>query len=261
MLIVISPAKTLDYESDVPSVRVTQPRMLDQSEALVARLREFSSVDIARLMHVSDKIAALNVARFNQWSRPFSKENARPALFAFMGDVYTGLEVRNFSEDELQQAQKRLRILSGLYGVLRPLDLMQPYRLEMGTRLPTDQAKDLYGFWDMAITDSLNKDLRAAKTEVLVNLASNEYFRSVKTKALKAQVITPVFHDEKSGKFKVISFFAKKARGLMAAWIIQNSVTDAEQLSKFNVAGYRYSAQDSNGGSIVFRRREKDIPR
>jgi len=261
MLIVISPAKTLDYESALPNIRATQPRMLDHSAELVNQLRELSSLDIAGLMHVSDKIASLNATRFNQWSRPFNKSNARPALFAFMGDVYTGLEARNFSADELQQAQHRLRILSGLYGVLRPLDLMQPYRLEMGTRLQNDRGKDLYAFWDMTITDSLNKDLRAAKTEVLVNLASNEYFRSVRTKQLNAQVITPVFHDEKSGKFKVISFFAKKARGLMAAWIIQNNVTDAERLCEFNVAGYRYSAQDSNGDSMVFRRLEQDIPR
>jgi cytoplasmic iron level regulating protein YaaA (DUF328/UPF0246 family) len=261
MLIVISPAKTLDYESALPNVRATQPRMLDQSEELVNQLRELSSLDIAGLMHVSDKIASLNATRFSQWSRPFDKANARPALFAFMGDVYTGLAVRDFSPDELLQAQHRLRILSGLYGVLRPLDLMQPYRLEMGTRLLNDRGKDLYAFWDMTITDSLNKDLRAAKTDVLVNLASNEYFRSVKTKQLNGQIITPVFHDEKNGKFKVISFFAKKARGLMAAWIIQNNVTDAAKLTEFNVSGYRYSAQDSNGDNMVFRRREKDLPK
>ena len=181
MLIVVSPAKTLDYDSPLPSLRATQPRLLEHSAELVERARKLSPADLASLMKVSDKIAHLNVERFAQWSRPFDKHNARPALFAFKGDVYTGLDVSRFDGDDLKAAQSRLRILSGLYGVLRPLDLMQPYRLEMGTRLDNERGKDLYQFWGDINTAQLKKDMKAAGTEVLVNLASNEYFKSVRT--------------------------------------------------------------------------------
>ena len=208
-------------------------------------------------MKVSDKIAHLNVERFAQWSTPFDKDNARPAIFAFKGDVYTGLDIERFDADDLQAAQKRLRILSGLYGVLRPLDLMQPYRLEMGTRLDNARGKDLYQFWGEIITDQLIKDMKAAGTDVLVNLASNEYFKSVHPKRLPGPVIEPVFQDEKNGKYKVISFYAKKARGLMAAWILREGIDKPAALKKFREAGYRHDAEASTDTRPVFRREEQ----
>lgn len=257
MLIVISPAKTLDYETPLPSVRATQPRLLDDSAELVERARELSPADISGLMKVSDRIAHLNVERFAQWTRPFDKENARPALFAFKGDVYTGLDVSRFDDADLKAAQKRLRILSGLYGVLRPLDLMRPYRLEMGIRLETHRGKDLYQFWGETITHQLAKDMKAASTDVLVNLASNEYFKSVHPKQLPGPVIEPVFQDEKNGQFKVISFYAKKARGLMAAWIVRSNVDKPADLKKFREGGYRYDKAVSSEFKPVFRRAEQ----
>lgn len=257
MLIVVSPAKTLDYESPLPSLRATRPRLLDDSAELVDRARQLSPADLASLMKVSDKIAHLNVERFAQWSTPFDKDNARPAIFAFKGDVYTGLDIERFSADDLQAAQKRLRILSGLYGVLRPLDLMQPYRLEMGTRLDNARGKDLYQFWGEIITDQLIKDMKAAGTEVLINLASNEYFKSVHPKRLPGPVIEPVFQDEKNGKYKVISFYAKKARGLMTAWILREGIEKPTDLKKFKEAGYRYDAEASTDAKPVFRREEQ----
>jgi cytoplasmic iron level regulating protein YaaA (DUF328/UPF0246 family) len=256
MLVVVSPAKTLDFESPAPAARATQPRMLDDSERLVDRMRELSPAEIASLMKVSDKIAHLNADRFAGWKRPFNKDNAKPAAFAFKGDVYTGLDIESFGEDELKGAQKRLRILSGLYGVLRPLDLMQPYRLEMGTRLENSEGKDLYSFWGDRITKKLNKDLLEEGSGVLVNLASNEYFRSVKPGKLDARIITPVFQDEKNGQYKVISFYAKKARGLMAAWIIRNNPEKPADLKKFAEQGYRYSPDDSTEDKPVFKRAE-----
>lgn len=257
MLIVVSPAKTLDYETPLPSsVRATQPRLLDDSSALIERARQLSPADLASLMKVSDKIAHLNVERFAQWSTPFDKHNARPAVFAFKGDVYTGMDVERFSAEDLKAAQKHLRILSGLYGVLRPLDLMQPYRLEMGTRLDNARGKDLYAFWGNTITDQLCRDMKAAGTEVLVNLASNEYFKSVRPGALPGPVIEPVFQDEKNGNYKVISFYAKKARGLMAAWIVQNGIDKPADLKTFKEAGYRYDREASTDLKPVFRRAE-----
>lgn len=257
MLIVVSPAKTLDYETPLPSsMRATQPRLLEDSGELVERARKLSPADLASLMKVSDKIAHLNVERFAQWSTPFDKSNARPAIFAFKGDVYTGLDIERFSAGDLKAAQKRLRILSGLYGVLRPLDLMQPYRLEMGTRLDNARGKDLYSFWGDIITEQLRRDLKAADTDVLVNLASNEYFKSVHPKGLPGPVIEPVFQDEKNGKYKVISFYAKKARGLMAAWILRNGIEKPADLKRFKEAGYRYDKEASTDLKPVFRRAE-----
>ena len=257
MLIVVSPAKTLDYETPLPSLRATRPRLLDDSAELVERARALSPADIAGLMKVSDKIAHLNAERFARWSRPFDKSNARPALFAFKGDVYTGLDVARFDGDDLKAAQQRLRILSGLYGLLRPLDLMQPYRLEMGTRLDNSRGKDLYQFWGETITDQLARDMKAAGTDVLVNLASNEYFKSVHPKRLPGPVIEPVFQDEKNGQYKVISFYAKKARGLMAAWILRKGIDTPAGLKKFREAGYRYDKEASTDSRPVFRRGEQ----
>lgn len=260
MLIVVSPAKTLDYESPLPKLRATRPRMLEDSEALVKDLKALSPADISSLMSISDKLGQLNHDRFQRWEAPFSAPDARPAGFAFKGDVYTGLAIEDFSPDEIRQAQQTLRILSGLYGVLRPLDLMLPYRLEMGTRFSNARGKDLYQFWGDRISALLRKDLKASGSDILVNLASNEYFRAVDQDALGARIITPVFQDEKNGKFKIVSFYAKKARGLMAAWIIRNAVQDPEQLMNFAEQGYRFSAADSQGDTLVFRRREKDLP-
>lgn len=257
MLIVISPAKTLDYESALPAIRSTQPRLLHQSSELIERARQLSAEDLARLMKVSDKIATLNVTRFQQWHLPFTQANARPAIFAFKGDTYTGLDIGRFNKDELRAAQQRLRSLSGLYGVLRPFDLMQPYRLEMGTRLDTAHGKNLYEFWNGAITQLLVQDMRKVGTDILVNLASNEYFKAVQTAKLPGPVITPVFQDEKNGTYKVISFYAKKARGSMASWMIRNDIRTAEQLQQFDVDGYRYQRDLSTHGKPVFRRPEK----
>ncbi|KZX67410.1 hypothetical protein A3724_06530 [Alcanivorax sp. HI0033] len=257
MLIVVSPAKTLDYESELPALKTTQPRLLDDSEVLIERARQLSPADVSSLMSVSDKIAHLNVERFAQWQRPFNNRNARPAAFAFKGDVYTGLEIDTFTDNQLKEAQNSFRMLSGLYGVLRPLDLMQPYRLEMGTRLDNPRGKDLYTFWGDIITEQLNKDMKTAKTDVLLNLASNEYFKSVKKQSINGRIIEPVFQDEKNGKYKVISFYAKKARGLMAAWVIKKGIKDPAKLKNFDVAGYRFYAEESKAEKPVFRRQEQ----
>lgn len=254
MLTVISPAKTLDYDSPLPDHRATRPRLLDHSAELIERARGLSANDIARLMNVSDNIAQRNAQRFAQWTTPFTRANARPAIFAFKGDVYAGMAIERFSADDLDAAQRRLRILSGLYGVLRPLDLMQPYRLEMGTRLDNPRGRNLYEFWADTITDQLRRDMRAAGTDTLVNLASNEYFKSINASRLPGPVIEPVFQDEKNGGYRVIAFWAKKARGRMAAWIVRNNVTDPEGLRDYAEDGYRYAAQASTDTRPVFRR-------
>lgn len=257
MLTVISPAKTLDYESPLPPHQATQPRMLEHSAELIQRARELSADEIGQLMKVSDKIATLNEQRFAEWSQPFTEDNARPAIFAFKGDVYTGMDIPEFTADDLEAVQQRLRILSGLYGVLRPLDLMQPYRLEMGTKLDNARGKDLYEFWGDLITEQLVEDMHAADTNVLVNLASNEYFKSVKPKQLPGPVIEPVFQDEKNGQYKIISFRAKKARGDMAAWMLKHGVTRPEELQQYAEGGYRYAPEVSTENKPVFRRAEQ----
>jgi len=257
MFIVLSPAKTLDYESVLPTVDSSLPRLLPQSEALMLRLQTLCPLELASLMKVSDAIARLNVARNMAWKPEFNRDNARPAIFAFKGDVYTGLEVEQLNAAELREAQQRLRILSGLYGLLKPLDLMQPYRLEMGTALSNPAGRDLYAFWGNSITSLLQQDMDEAGVKVLVNLASQEYFKAVKAGALKARVITPIFEDEKNGKYKIISFYAKKARGRMAAWILKNQVRTPEGLTEYKEDGYRFSAKDSRGDNMVFRRKEQ----
>ncbi|MGM0633995.1 MAG: peroxide stress protein YaaA [Pseudomonadota bacterium] len=255
MLIVVSPAKSLDFETPVKTGKHTQPRFTDQAGELVNVLRTYSPDDLSELMNISDRLAELNAQRYMNWSLPFDTDNARQAVFAFTGDVYTGLDVRSLSVKDLDYAQNHLRILSGLYGVLRPLDLMQPYRLEMGTRLPVGNARDLYGYWGERITDTLNADMKGDRPRLLVNLASNEYFRAVKEKSLDADVISPVFKDYKNGQYKIISFHAKKARGLMAAWLIRHRVVDREGLTGFDEDGYHYSASDSSDDRPVFLRR------
>ncbi|WP_404375861.1 peroxide stress protein YaaA [Vreelandella aquamarina] len=258
MLSVISPAKTLDFETPSTTDDVTQPDFLDQSQPLIDILRGYSPQQLSDLMGISDKLAGLNAARFADWQPPFSLENAKPAVQAFQGDVYTGLEAETFSDADNQFAQQHLRILSGLYGLLRPLDLIQPYRLEMGTKLPNAAGKDLYAYWKPTLTTALNHAIAESGSKVLVNLASNEYFKAVDAKKLDARVITPVFKDEKNGTFKIISFYAKKARGLMSAWIIRQQINEPEALTGFDVAGYRFDAAASEGDTLVFTRRETD---
>ncbi|MDW6093702.1 peroxide stress protein YaaA [Vibrio rhizosphaerae] len=257
MLIVVSPAKTLDYESPLKTDKHTLPELLDHSEVLIDVCRQLTPADIASLMKVSDKIAGLNVARFAEWSKQFSFENARQAILAFKGDVYTGLEAESLSDGDLDYAQQHLRMLSGLYGLLKPLDLMQPYRLEMGTKLANPRGNNLYQFWGNVITEKLNEAIQAQGDHILVNLASNEYFKAVNVKALDAEVITPVFKDCKNGQYKVISFYAKKARGMMARYIIENRITSVEKLSEFDVAGYGYDAGESTATELVFKREEQ----
>lgn len=256
MLLVISPAKNLDYDTPATTSRFTQPQHLEHSSQLIQQLRDYSVQDIAELMKLSDKLSALNVARYESWSQPFDSENAKQAVLAFNGDVYSGLSAEDFSEEELDFTQKHLRILSGLYGVLKPLDLMQPYRLEMGTKLPNSRGKDLYAFWGDIVTDDLNQSLVETEQPVLVNLASNEYFKSVKPKNLQGRMITPVFKDWKNGQYKIISFFAKKARGLMCRYAIKNQITDAEQLKNFDLGGYQFDATLSKDDTWVFTRKE-----
>ncbi|MFC3024551.1 peroxide stress protein YaaA [Vibrio zhugei] len=257
MLIVVSPAKTLDYESPLPTKDHTQPDLIEHSAELIDVCQTLSPQDISKLMKVSDKIAGLNVARFAQWSKQFDFDNARQAIFAFKGDVYTGLDATSLSMDDLHYAQDHLRMLSGLYGLLKPLDLMQPYRLEMGTKLENNRGSNLYQFWDTIITDKINEALAAQGSELLINLASNEYFKAVKPKRLEGQVITPVFKDCKNGQYKVISFYAKKARGMMARYIIENRIESVEELKGFDTAGYYFVAAESSGNELIFKREEQ----
>lgn len=255
MLIVLSPAKTLDYESPLTTKTHTQPDFIPRSAELIAVLRDMAPAKIGSLMKISDPLAQLNAARYASWSKKFSFDNSRQALLAFNGDVYEGLEAGTLTEKQLLWAQDHVRILSGLYGVLRPLDLMQPYRLEMGTRLPNPRGKDLYAFWAEEITTALNASLRAGKSKALVNLASEEYFKSVRSDALAAPVITPVFEDWKGGQYKIISFYAKRARGLMARYAIDHKITRPEQLKDFDSEGYGFEPKGSNDDRWLFRRR------
>ncbi len=254
MLTVISPAKTLDFDNPPTTRKATQPLFIQRTEELVEDARALSPDDIRELMGVSEKIAELNHQRFMNWSRPFSLENAKQSLLAFKGDVYTGLQAETLTTAQLNFAQKHLCILSGLYGLLRPLDLMQPYRLEMGLKFANRGGKNLYEFWGDDITRALNAQVRKSGSPVLVNLASNEYFRSVQPGALDAEIITPVFKDLKGDKYRVISFFAKKARGQMARYIIDRELNDPAGLKKFRVDGYRYNRAESTARELVFTR-------
>lgn len=255
MLIVVSPAKTLDYESPVQTETFTKPDHLRQSQQLINRLRDCSVLDLIELQHVSNKIAALNFQRNHQWKTPFTPKNARQALFAFKGDVYTGLDAYSLTEKNLTFAQDHLRILSGLYGLLRPLDLIRPYRLEMGSKLSNSKGKNLYQFWGMQLTDAINRQLATLHTSTLVNLASNEYFKVIKNRGINGQIITPVFRDFSKGEYRTIGFYAKKARGLMSRYIIDNELTDIEGLKHFDSAGYQFKTAMSEGHRWVFARR------
>ena len=255
MRFVISPAKSLDYDTPPPTRRHTMPEFLDQSAELIDVLRTYAPAQIADLMHLSDKLAALNVARYGAWSRPFTPKNAKPCAFAFNGDVYDGLDAGSLDAGGIDYMQTHLRILSGLYGVLRPLDLMQPYRLEMGTRLATPRGKNLYAFWGDGPTTAINAELARAKSAVLVNLASEEYFKVIRVRALAGRVVTPVFEDWKGGRYKVISFHAKRARGLMVRYAIDHRLSAVDGLKGFDRAGYAFDAAASEEDRWVFRRR------
>ncbi|WP_298442494.1 peroxide stress protein YaaA [uncultured Ferrimonas sp.] len=257
MLAVISPAKNLDFDTPAHMAVHTQPALLAEAEELMDTCRQLTPADLASLMKLSDKLAGLNAARFADWHTPFTPDNAKQAVLAFNGDVYTGLDAASLSEAQLQYAQQHLRILSGLYGLLQPLDLIQPYRLEMGTKLGNERGKDLYQFWGRQITEALTAAVAEQGDQVVVNLASNEYFKVVKPKLLDARVITPVFKDQKNGQYKIISFYAKKARGLMARFMIEQQPQQPQDLEAFNYDGYYFCAEQSTADSLVFLRDEQ----
>ena len=258
MLFLLSPAKSLDFEPAALDVPYTQPLFVPQSAELIEILRQKSPQDIASLMSLSDTLSGLNVARYQAWRPKFTAKNAKQAVLAFNGDVYDGLDAETLSADELAWTQDHVCILSGLYGVLRPLDYMQPYRLEMGTTLANARGKDLYQFWGTQISDYLNTRLAADKTPVIINLASQEYFKAVDKKTLKARVVDCVFEDFKGGKYKIISFYAKRARGLMARFAATQALSLPEQLKGFDLDGYAYQAASSSPERLVFRRHLAD---
>ena len=252
MKIVISPAKSLNFEKELPTETFSQASFLKEARQVHQVLKQKSPKELSELMAISDKLADLNWQRNQEWKTPFTAKNARPAVYAFDGDVYTGLDAYSIPTSKLETLQNKLRILSGLYGVLKPLDLIQPYRLEMGTKLPVGESKNLYEFWKETVTKTLNKELK--KDELFINLASNEYFSAVDVKALKVPVITPDFKDYKDGKLKMISFFAKKARGMMVRYIIDTNAQTIDDLKGFNYDGYQFDANLSKGNHLVFTR-------
>ncbi|MBL6745553.1 MAG: peroxide stress protein YaaA [Pseudomonadales bacterium] len=258
MLMVVSPAKSLDFETRPGTRKFSQPEFLKESNALVKDLRKLEPDDLSELMDISPSLAEENHRRFANWHTPFDLKNSKQAIFAFKGDVYLGLQAEDFGTADLNFAQKHLRILSGLYGVLRPLDLMQPYRLEMGRKFGVNGAKTLYEFWGAKLTDQLNAEFesQSSKKNVLINLASNEYFNSIQTKGLDAEIITPVFKDWSNGKYRIVSFFAKKARGQMAAHIIKNRLQSPAKLKDFAVDGYRFDPEESTDNKLVFKRKQ-----
>ena len=253
MLTVISPAKKLDYATPIDISGHTQPSLLEHSKELIEGLKTLTPQEVCALMGLSDKLGALNYERFQEWRAPFDNKNARPAVLAFKGDVYKGLAADTMSPDDLNWAQDNLRILSGLYGILRPLDLMQPYRLEMGTKFANSKGPDLYSFWDGIINKELNH-LLGHPEDVLLNLASNEYFKATKEKTISRRIVTPVFMDNKDGKYKIISFFAKRARGLMASFIIKNRISDVELIKTFDSDDYSFNSALTEGDRWVFTR-------
>jgi len=257
MLLLLSPAKSLDYDSPAEGVPHTLPQFVSQSAELIEVLKHKTPTQISELMDLSDNLAALNVARYEAWRPKFTAKNSKQAVLAFNGDVYDGLEAKSLKPKDLEWAQDHVCILSGLYGVLRPLDWMQPYRLEMGTALTNLRGKNLYQFWGASIAQHLNAQLSKDKTPVVINLASQEYFKAVDQKILKARVIECVFEEYKGGKYKVISFFAKRARGLLARYAIQKHIQNPEKLKAFNLEGYAYEDSESDVNRWVFRRREK----
>jgi hypothetical protein len=257
MLFLLSPAKSLDFDPPAADVRHTQPLFVPQARELIGLLRQKSPQEIASLMHLSDSLAGLNVARYQAWSDKFTAKNAKQAVLAFNGDVYDGFDAKSLDPEDLAWAQDHVCILSGLYGVLRPLDYMQPYRLEMGTRLPNPRGKDLYQFWGSQIADYLNTRLQRDASPVIINLASQEYFKAVEKQALKARVVDCVFEDFKDGHYKIISFYAKRARGLMARFAATRRLSLPEQLKGFDLDGYGFEVTESSTERMVFRRRQE----
>ncbi|MBJ10103.1 MAG: peroxide stress protein YaaA [Flavobacteriales bacterium] len=256
MISIVSPAKSLNFDDSCSVKMYSQCSFLKDSQLLVNDLKKYSQKQISDLMKVSDKIGLLNADRYKNWSLPFNEGNSKQAVFAFQGDVYQGLEIDSFSEDDLIYAQDYFRILSGLYGLLKPLDLIQPYRLEMGTSFKNKRGKNLYDFWNTRITELLNKELELSKSQYLLNLASNEYYKVIQPNGLNATVITPIFKDFKNGQYKIISFFAKRARGMMASFHLKNKINNPEDLKSFNMAGYTFNDDMSNDNQLVFTRRQ-----
>lgn len=254
MLVLLSPAKRLDFDSPAGCVEVSTPPMLDQSEVLIDTLRKMTTPKLRKLMGLSESLASLNLERYQNFNTPFTAENAKAAAWAFQGDVYKGLDAATFAEKDQRFAQGNVRILSGLYGLLRPMDLIQPYRLEMGTRLKTQRGTDLYKFWGDRITDAINTDLAASGHQHVLNLASNEYFKSVRKKQLNAPVTNVAFKDFKNGQYKIISFFAKFARGVMARWVVTQQITAPHDLKAFTEEGYAYSEELSSQDTLTFTR-------
>ncbi len=252
MKIIISPAKSLDFETKSPTSLHTQPRFLEQSEKLNKKLKTLSKKNISELMKISEALSALNYDRNQTWKTPFSPDNAKQAIYSFTGEVFRGIDVHTLEEEKIPLLQDRLRILSGLYGILKPLDLIQPYRLEMGTKLPVGNTKNLYKFWDDTVAKSLNDELKDG--ELLVNLASTEYFKVLPKKVLKVPMITPVFKDFKNGEYKTVMTFAKKARGLMVRYIIDNNIKTIDGLKNFNKESYRFSEEMSTKNELLFTR-------
>jgi len=256
MLIVISPAKSLDFETPSKISDYTIPELLKESEKLIGRLKTMSPKQLSALMDISADLGDLNFKRYQEWQTPFTNENAKQSILAFNGDVYQGLDAATLLEDKFMLAQSKLRILSGLYGILKPLDLIQPYRLEMGTKLKYYKSKDLYSFWNPLITKKINEAVAESGSGILINLASNEYFKSIDRKKLKAEIVTPDFKDLKNGNYKMISFFAKRARGLMSRFILENDITDHSDLLAFNSEGYAFNSRFSKPDNPVFTREE-----
>lgn len=254
MIILISPAKSLDFESPLITKEHSQPQFIEQSAELITQLKKLAPQEIASLMKLSDQLAVLNFDRFQAFKPHFTIKNARQALLAFKGDVYQSLNAEDFSSDDFDFAQKHLRILSGLYGLLRPLDLIQAYRLEMGTRFNNSKGKNLYEFWDLKLTHKVTEELNQQEKPVLINLASNEYFKAIKTQHLTQTIITPSFKDWKNGEYKMISFYAKRARGLMSRYIIKNKIEDPQQLKDFNLGGYYFDEERSTENNWMFLR-------
>jgi cytoplasmic iron level regulating protein YaaA (DUF328/UPF0246 family) len=252
MKIIISPAKSLDFESKVPTNLYTQPRFLEQSEKLNRKLKTISKNKLSDLMKISDDLASLNYERNQTWKTPFSTKNAKQAIYAFTGEVFRGIDVNSLENEKLPILQESLRILSGLYGLLKPLDLMQPYRLEMGTKLQVGSTENLYKFWDDTVAKALNEELEDG--ELLINLASSEYFKVIPKKVLKVPMITPIFKDYKNGEYKIVMTYAKKARGLMVRYIIDHNVKTIEELKGFNTDRYRFSEEMSNDNELIFTR-------
>jgi cytoplasmic iron level regulating protein YaaA (DUF328/UPF0246 family) len=252
MLIIISPAKTLDFSVLNKNNSYTIPCFLDYSQNLISILRKKNVDEIIKLMNISPDLAQLNFERFQFWDKNFTLQNAKQALLAFKGEVYRGIDIETFSSIEIENSQNYLRILSGLYGILRPLDLIQPYRLEMGIKLENERGKDLYKFWGNLITEKLNETLIKMNKKILINLASEEYSKVLKFKEIKVKIITPIFKEEKNGKYQTIAVFAKKARGLMTRFIIQNQLTNPQDLKAFNVAGYYFDSNNSNDSEYIF---------